>query len=434
MNRSWEPPIHEHRNGQVQQYGIQLYNKIDHNLRIERKTTDRKAVFANLDENTEYVVRIRASTTKGAGPFSENIVVKTERAMGRAPLQVQAIATSDQTVEVWWDQVPSQSELIGYKLFYTRTAVGDLDEWETKTVGLTDSAELVKLEKFARYTIAIAARFRTGLGRLSEKVAVKIDPVDVPLNLKAYDVSTHSMTISFLPPMRLNPIRYRVSFDATKIFVDAQGITQTQKIPMRQILIPGDQMSQTINDLSPFTTYNINVSAIPADFSYRPPTKISVTTKMVAPQPMAKPDFLNVVNGEKIQVILPQASEEYGPISHYFLIVVPEDESNLHKHPDQFITEVILLSRDDMLNAPYIEAKFLQRNIPYTFQLGSDDTYQNFTNRKLERGKRYRLFVRAVVDQPQQNLYTSSPFSEFLTLDMREAAPGKKLTAPDPTT
>jgi receptor-type tyrosine-protein phosphatase F len=39
-----------------------------------------------LEENTEYVVRIRAYTKQGAGPFSEKIIIETERDMGRAPM------------------------------------------------------------------------------------------------------------------------------------------------------------------------------------------------------------------------------------------------------------------------------------------------------------------------------------------------------------
>lgn len=99
------------------------------------------------------------------------------------------------------------------------------------------------------------------------------------------------------------------------------------------------------------------------------------------------------------QVILPQASEEYGPISHYYLIVVPEDESLAHKHPDQFLTDEMIagakmvnnngapgtsasMAKASLLDAPYIAAKFPQRNIPYTFHLGSGDIYDGFTNRR----------------------------------------------------
>jgi len=97
-----------------------------------------------------------------------------------------------------------------FQIFYTMTAVEDLDEWQQKTVGLTESADLVNLEKYAQYAIAVAARTRTGLGRLSEKVTVKVKPEDVPLNLRAHDVNTHSMTLSWSPPIRLNPINYKV--------------------------------------------------------------------------------------------------------------------------------------------------------------------------------------------------------------------------------
>lgn len=38
------------------------------------------------------------------------------------------------------------------------TAVEDLDEWQQKTVALTESADLVNLEKYAQYAIAVAAR------------------------------------------------------------------------------------------------------------------------------------------------------------------------------------------------------------------------------------------------------------------------------------
>lgn len=103
LSISWDQPAREHCNGQILKYDIQFHKKIDHGLGTERNTTLRKAVFANLEQNTEYIVRIRAYTKQGAGPFSEKLIIETERDMGRAPMQVQAIATSEQTVEVWWE-------------------------------------------------------------------------------------------------------------------------------------------------------------------------------------------------------------------------------------------------------------------------------------------------------------------------------------------
>ncbi|XP_029041867.1 tyrosine-protein phosphatase Lar isoform X5 [Osmia bicornis bicornis] len=433
---TWDRPLRQHRNGQIIGYDVQFNKKNDHSTTIDRNTTKTRAVFTNLEENTEYVFHVRAYTSRGSGPYSEKITIITEKDIGRAPLSVKAVATSDTSVEVWWEPVPNRGKIVGYQIFYTTTAVEDLDEWKQKTVGLTESADLVNLEKFTQYAITVAARYKSGLGRLSEKVTVKVKPEDVPLNLRAPDSSTHSMTLSWTPPIRLNPMNYKVSFDAVKEFVDSQGITQTQIVSRRQLLLDPSVTTKTINELQPFTTYNVNVSAVPRDGQYRPPAKITVTTQMAAPKPMVKPDFYGVVNGEEIQVILPQASEEYGPISHYYLIVVPEDKSTADKQPDELTEDMIAGkgTKQERDNAPYIAAKFPHRDIPYTFHLGSGDIYEGYENRKLEKNKRYRIFVRAVVDTPRKHLYTSSPFSEYLSLDMREVPPGEPPRRPNPNT
>ncbi|XP_059050770.1 tyrosine-protein phosphatase Lar isoform X1 [Achroia grisella] len=430
---TWEQPIRADRSGQIKKYDVQFYKKGDQSSLVEKTTELTKAVFTGLEEDAHYVFKVRAYTDQGVGPYSKDVTAHTERDIGRAPMSVKAVATSESGVEVWWETFRSRKKIIGYVIFYTMTPVEDLDEWKQKSVHVTHSADLENLEKFAEYAIAVAAKTADGLGRLSEKVTVKVKPEEVPLNLRAQDVSTHSMTLSWASPLRLNPVSYKISYNAIKEFVDSLGMTQTQEIPKREIIVKHDRTTHSINDLSPFTTYNVNVSAIPNDDSYRPPTKITVTTQMAAPKPMVKPDFYGVVENE-ILVILPQASEEYGPISHYYLVVVPDDKAHNHKNPDQFLTDDLIKSnvRTDDENAPYIAAKFLQRNILYTFHLGNDDMYEGFLNRKLNPSKKYRVFVRAVVDTPQKHLYTSSPFSEYLSLDMREAPPGEEPSRPDP--
>ncbi|XP_076293559.1 tyrosine-protein phosphatase Lar isoform X3 [Lasioglossum baleicum] len=433
---TWGMPLRQDRNGQIIGYDVQFNKKNDHSTAVNRTTTKTRAVFTNLEENTEYVFHVRARTSKGSGPYSEKITIITEKDVSRAPMSVKAVAMTETSVEVWWDPVPNRSKIVGYQIFYTTTAVEDLDEWKHYIVGLTESAQLDNLERLTQYAITVAARYKTGLGRLSEKVTVMVKPEDVPLNLMATDSSTHSMTLSWTPPIRLNPMNYKVSFDAVKDFVDSQGITQTQIVPRKEIRLDPSITSTTINELQPFTSYNVNVSAIPRDGQYRPPAKIKVTTQMAAPKPMVKPDFYGVEHGEEIHVILPQASEEYGPISHYYLIVVPEDKATDNKQPDELTEDMITGkgAKQEKENAPYIAAKFPNRDIPYTFHLGRGDIHNGYENRKLEKNKRYRIFVRAVVDTPRKHLYTSSPFSGYLSLDMREVPPGEPPRRPNPNT
>nr|CAG4644584.1 EOG090X01LO [Leptodora kindtii] len=251
------------------------------------------------------------------------------------------------------------------------------------------------------------------------------------------------MSLSWQQPIRLNPVSYKVTIDAVKEFVDSQGITQTQVIATKVSVLSQDVHSYTIDELSPFTTYNVNVSAIPPDRSYRPPARLTVTTQMAAPLPMVGPEFYGVVNDAEITVILPQASEEFGPISHYMLVVIPEDQATINKQPDQFLVSDLIpnpkagmpkQSDDEEKKRlqPYVAAKFLRRNVPYTFLLGDGKDYEGMANKRLEKSLRYRIFLRAIVDTPHKHLYTSSPFSDFLSLDMRKAPEGELPQRPNP--
>lgn len=138
-----------------------------------------QAVFGELEEGAVYLFRVKAHTTKGSGPWSDVASFTVDRDVLRSPLAVNAVATSDTSVEVWWEAVPNRGKVIGYQvwwsdwvcrtfswsinlqIFYTMTAVEDLDAWSHKIVGLTESIELVNLEKFAQYAVAVAARTKT---------------------------------------------------------------------------------------------------------------------------------------------------------------------------------------------------------------------------------------------------------------------------------
>ena len=72
----------------------------------------------------------------------------------------------------------------------------------------------------------------------------------------------------------------------------------------------------------------------------------------------------------------------------------------VNKQPDGFTQDQLAgkNAKDNNPNRPYITAKFPNRDIPYTFHLGDGGTYEGYVNAKLEKGKRYRIFVRAIVD------------------------------------
>ena len=84
-----------------------------------------------------------------------------------------------------------------------------------------------------------------------------------------------------------------------------------------------------------------------------------------------------------------QASEEFGPISHYYLVVIPYANSTTIKHPDYYESSNLIEnskqvpmpgSKDEDNSNAYITAKFLQRSLPYTFPLGGNLLYKYLKN------------------------------------------------------
>jgi receptor-type tyrosine-protein phosphatase F len=89
----------------------------------------------------------------------------------------------------------------------------------------------------------------------------------------------------------------------------------------------------------------------------------------------------------------------------------------VNKHPDEFTEDMIVgkNSKEGNVLKPYITAKFPHRDIPYTFHLGDGGTYEGYINKKLEKGKRYRIFVRAIVDTPRKVTH-SLAYNHFHTI------------------
>ena len=72
----------------------------------------------------------------------------------------------------------------------------------------------------------------------------------------------------------------QITYSAHKEFVDARGVTQVDAIDPRTKIVNPRTYTYIIEDLRPFTTYTVNVTAVAPEQKYRPPAKITVTTQM----------------------------------------------------------------------------------------------------------------------------------------------------------
>ncbi|CAG0879781.1 unnamed protein product [Darwinula stevensoni] len=364
---SCEEPTPLHSNGRILGYTLQLH-KTDTSLIWEKNFSTPELTVTGQGENIPFYFRIRAYTSKGAGPFSEKMHVSTTPEIIRAPISVQAMATSKDSLEVWWDEVPREN-IGGYRIYYNMAETENPEQWIQKDIPCASSAKLQNLVRLAEYSIRVAARTKDVRLGFSLLLSFRVE-----LN---GEVSQHMVSTQGGLGKLSEMIRVKVSFEAVKEFVDENGATQMEIIPPRIIFLNRTDTSYTLHGLSPFTTYRVNVSAVPPKKDYRPPASIYVTTKM---------DGLTHSHAVETSTSL-------------FTELPPEDR-------------------------PYIAAKFIG-DVPYIFNLGDSQTFNSYLNKPLPKSKRYKIFLRAYVDSPTEpNQFGTSNMSSFLSLDMTPIPPG----------
>ena len=90
----------------------------------------------------------------------------------------------------------------------------------------------------------------------------------------------------------------------------------------------------TLYGLRPHTTYNINLTAVPQDGRETPPVQLEIKTAVDIPPQLFAPNFTSVTRKEMVRIQLKRATEEFGPIKHYLVVVVPSQLAT--KHPDNY--------------------------------------------------------------------------------------------------
>lgn len=376
-----------------------------------------RIAFNDLSENTEYAFRVRAKSRGGFGSYSETINFTTPKDSPPPPSNVRALADSYTSAMVWWDETAYFSGIVGYRVYYTlynRTDTQssyneDLDRWSTKNVALTNSVIISNLVENSQYEVRVCAVSINFSGKLSHSVKFRTLPEEVPYDLRASDLTTHSVQINWKQPLELVPSKYKVTYDAPeKTFIDNKGVRQLLSIPPKTITTTNTHI--LIDDLMPFTKYRINVTAVPSKEVFRPPVTVHITTAIAAPKPLNEPALVAPLNGGKeFELFLPWASEEFGPIGHYYVIVVPADMPS--HDPDSYTTADLVAAASTAGPGPYITAKFPKTRMVRRFVLGDNKFYDGFLNRPLVKDQQYYVFVRAVVEH-SESLFTSSALSD----------------------
>ncbi|KAF3819924.1 hypothetical protein GH733_015433 [Mirounga leonina] len=73
---TWDPPVLAERNGRITSYSV-LYRDINSQQELQNLTADTRLTLSGLKPDTTYDIKVRARTSKGAGPLSPSIQSRT---------------------------------------------------------------------------------------------------------------------------------------------------------------------------------------------------------------------------------------------------------------------------------------------------------------------------------------------------------------------
>lgn len=186
----WQPPLEEHRNGQILGYIIRYrlfgYNESPWNVRNITNEAQRNYLITDLITWKDYIVQIAAYNNKGVGVFTDGAKIKTKEGIPEAPPIIEKVEALNSTaVQVWW--IPPDPQKInginqGYKLQswkYDPVKERNIDtNMITVHPNLLDplakqTAIMGGLQKYTEYNITVLCFTNPGDGEISEFVPVK---------------------------------------------------------------------------------------------------------------------------------------------------------------------------------------------------------------------------------------------------------------------
>ena len=236
----WNPPKAEQFNGQIHGYyvGYRLFNTSDHFL---YKTVPAHHNFYNIDYSvyllsllpfTKYGIILQAFNSAGAGPRSDEILLKTaESVPSSSPANIQCQPLSSTSIIIKWTHIPFEKingHLKGYKVRYNLITnrykkVTKLDQ----TRDIIAEFTLYNLEKFSNYSVSVAGFTSIGDGLYSDLVycMTNEDVPTAPAEVKVAVSSPESMYVSWRKPFQTNGVIqsytvYRQSADNGAIFTN----------------------------------------------------------------------------------------------------------------------------------------------------------------------------------------------------------------------
>ncbi|CAL1538075.1 unnamed protein product [Lymnaea stagnalis] len=320
---TWDLPARNLRNGEIVMYQI-TYHKLSDPINEEDvNCTDTFLDLVSLDMNTDYSFKIKAYTSRGAGPWSNRLHFRTFGKMPPPPKNVKVRRTSDTTLEVKWDD--PDGPVSGYKIFYNTFVTPNMHSWQQLEIGPYTVADITNLDPQTVYAVRIQAKSVDGrFGNMSETVTLNVEDTLRDDSVQRFRVTQRLINViklSWEKPKIGEVQTYILSYKGLKSYRE-DGVTQYVYQNLTEVQIQGNQNAYTLENLRPKMKFEFNITPIFRDGKDGYTEHASAETLIDAPPRVERP-LIRTIQQYSILLTLKRASDRNGPISHYHVIVVP---------------------------------------------------------------------------------------------------------------
>ncbi|XP_067423943.1 receptor-type tyrosine-protein phosphatase F isoform X6 [Emydura macquarii macquarii] len=119
---AWDPPMLAERNGRITNYTV-VYRDINSQQDLTNVTKDTRITLTNLKPDTTYDIKVRAHTSKGAGPLSPSIQSRTMPVEQVFAKNFRVSAVMKTSALLSWEVPDSYKSAVPFKILYNSQSV-----------------------------------------------------------------------------------------------------------------------------------------------------------------------------------------------------------------------------------------------------------------------------------------------------------------------
>uniref|UniRef100_A0A3Q3X8V9 Uncharacterized protein n=1 Tax=Mola mola TaxID=94237 RepID=A0A3Q3X8V9_MOLML len=330
----WMPLPEWEYNGNAEQVGYRVqYSRAGSQgqalIHIITDRLEREFTIEDLEEWTEYEVRVQAVNGIGTGPWSQPVRGRTRESPSCGPTNVSAFATTSSSILVRWFEVPEPERnglILGYKVVYKEKDSDSPVHFWTVEGNATHSVQLTGLGKYVLYEIQVLAFTRIGDGRPSSPPILErtLDDPGPPVGILFPEVRTTSVRLIWQSPSQPNGIiLYQITYHLN---------STNSNTAMVDVLNPSARQ-YTVTSLKPESVYVFRITAQTRKGWGEAAEALVVTTEKRRPQPTSRPIVpQRDVQARQVLLSWEPGSDGLSPVRYYTVQLRELPQSNWTVH------------------------------------------------------------------------------------------------------